>query len=294
MAELLTPPIQTFDGLTMTFQSPCPSDGGFSYERSLLEEYPENLRQLAEAPSDEATGVPLVLYPHSIRNADKHHPEHPQLHPMLADVVGLALRGSRVLVTDYNLHHNLEHNTFRGPRLPRTEQAKIERIIFNAAGMIPEFAVDIQEPGKYSLKRLPENIRMKLWRSNMVRVERPYRVREAIKSYLFDSAAELSSKKDVHKLLSAKEPADLWEAAKRILSFTALIKTESIGPQFRQLYEAGLLEPRDEAEAWRLNRFVVSLAVGNRHSLRTAVARELQEQLTTQEDSVTAAEPNAA
>jgi hypothetical protein len=194
---------------------------------------------------------------------------------MLQDPLGLALRGSRVVVTDYDLHHNLEHRTFRGPELPRTDTEKLQRIVFNAAGVIPELAIDIKRPGEYALKPLTDDVRDKLLRRNMVYVERSVVVREALKHYLFEASVSLTSRKEVNMLLDAQDSTALWTAAKRILSVTALLVTQDFVPQFHALSEAGLTDKSSSRQP--LNRFVVSLAVGNRHVLRTTAAQELKE-----------------
>jgi hypothetical protein len=194
---------------------------------------------------------------------------------MLLDRLGLALRGSRVVLTDYDLHHRLEHRTFRGPLLPRTDKDKLHRIIFNAAGTIPEMAIDIAAPGEYTLKRIPDDVRSKLMRRNIIEVDKPYLVGQAVKDHLFEAAPALASRKEVRMLLDAKDSAALWTAAKRILSVTAMVATHEIAPQFRELSEAGMISK--SAPGQPLNRFVVSLAVGNRHALRTTAAQELRD-----------------
>ncbi len=291
MAErLISPPFDTINGLPVTSESPRPRDGGFSIARDgspitpeLRAEYKEQAHLLV-TPSEPETGVPLLYHPKGASKDvhlfpdDDHHPEHPSTHSLLVGYgAPAALRHSRTQHINYWLHHNDGHGTFRGPELPTTSEGYFQRIVYNAAGFIPEMAICFKEPGSYTLMPLSTDERLQLWNKKIVHIERPAAVHSYLKQYLFDQKLTTVRERDIDHFMHTTDPTERWKKAKNILDAAALEATDGMGETYKRFFDRLLLPPTN---TWRVAKFVVS-RLANHEGQKAVLSKELQSTLRT-------------
>lgn len=237
------------EGLTMSNLSSCHDDRSFLIHGKLND---EQYNQLPFSPVDEATGVPLILHPEgysrdSRRFADdKHHPWHPKNHPLVKSgtLGGEALRASRIQTIKYDMHHYDYHHNFYGPELPTNNAARFKLIVLTAAGYIPENALSFDRRSTPSTKVINSEDRIKLWKGNRIRVDKPGIIRDFLKEYSLNQDLSNIRESTIDEFLFTKDPFKRLELGNALLAESVLKATEPIKQLYKNAYESELLPPR--------------------------------------------------
>lgn len=134
----------------------------------------------AEIPTPvcEVTALPLPILPPGPRengafsipkSADKHHAWHSRKDVLALGTGGLALRNSRIQLTNWKLHHLGYHEIFTGPPLPQNEGELFRLTVLSAAGVVPRHALDLSNRGEYEITELDDEQHAKI--SNAVSIQ---------------------------------------------------------------------------------------------------------------------------
>lgn len=151
-------------------------------------------------PTDELTGVPLLIAPHdevpyllenpqvnASRHAeggtdyiDRNHVYHPSTR--LTSVANKALQGSRIQYV-LRADHNAYHAAFSGPPLPQTFAAHYYQIVFSAANYIPRRALDFSGDSPREITLTDEQI-FRLQTSGEVKMADSGKVRKFLEGFV--------------------------------------------------------------------------------------------------------------
>lgn len=263
--KLNLPNGESLEGLSVSIESPCPSDGGSSIYRELNDyEY----GQLPYSPVDEQTGVPLILHPEGNStdshraSPDKHHPWHPKNHPLVKSgtLGGEALRASRVQLANYDLHHLDYHRNFYGPELPTDDPSRFNLIVLTAAGYIPEKALVFSEFQKPQLKEITLEQRLKLWQTGRIRVDKPGTVRSFLKDYSLGQDLSDISERVIDEFLFTHDPIKRMELGYNLIGKAVLRATVPIKDTYKDAFKAELLPPYRARKAYKF--VLTALSIG--------------------------------
>lgn len=151
-------------------------------------------------PTDELTGIPLLMAPHDDipylladpqANArrrleggkdyiDRNHVYHPNA--SLTSVANRALQGSRVQYV-MRADHDAYHGVYDGPPLPKTMAAHYYHIVFSAANYIPRKALDFSGDSPREITLTDAQI-LRLQTSGEVRMADPGRVGRFLEKFV--------------------------------------------------------------------------------------------------------------
>lgn len=154
-------------------------------------------------PTDQLTGVPLLIYPYSepdelfrLRRqqlqlraegkdyADTNHIFHPHSARELTSGDGKAIRdcrGQLVLRSDHDSYHRI----YSGPPLPKTSDARFKMLVFCLAGYVPRQALDVRSGTSSKTLSNDQIYRMKL--SGEVRVVQHETIQKFMTKYVLDN-----------------------------------------------------------------------------------------------------------
>jgi hypothetical protein len=196
------------------------------------------------APVDELTGIPFVLIPYLGGKTDLNHAFFPGADVRSKGLAGQALRNCRTQVVDYDVHHDGFHREFWGTPLPATKQQEIATVVLAAAGVIPELALDYADLAKSKIVRLDEKTRLKMWKTNNVRVQSA----EIVRAYLLDVLVREDNFRDVKpatidEFLVTKDPEIKLQRAYSLLGSAAQTVAYGIEPVYRQAWNKRLMPP---------------------------------------------------
>lgn len=265
VAKNITPPIENFEVLPPTMESPRHNDGGFCYSDLDIA-----ASGLPYTPVDETNGVPLPIHPESTAHdtrrfpADEHHPWHPRKQLIAADNLlgSRALRFSRIQTAPYDLHHVHYHGHFHGPELPQNEADLFRAVVLTAAGYIPEYAIAFNYHQKPELKQLSPELRMRLWQKKQIRVAKLSEVQRYLRDYTYSQDLSDVNESTIDEFLHTKDQAKRWELGNDLIGRAVYRAAYPIKDIYKIAHKTELIPP-DRARA--ASRFVLSSLGMRRH-----------------------------
>ncbi|MEO8105404.1 MAG: hypothetical protein ABI602_03655 [Candidatus Saccharibacteria bacterium] len=233
-------------------------------------------------PIDEFSGIPLPLAPQymaerpSRYKPNDHHSWHSRLDPLLHDSVGgLALRGSRVQMANFDTH-NLDYHrdNFDGPPLPQNDAERLRPIVLAAAGYVPDRAISFTPQHHAVLVPLSKQVRAALWNKGKIRVERFSSVQAYLQEITFSQDFSYFENATIDEFLTTADESRRQQIGRTFLTYAVRSAIEPISPTYSQAYRAELL-PRYFAQT--ADRFVLG-RLAKRNSMRL-LCKRLEERL---------------
>lgn len=133
-----------------------------------------------QTPVCEATGLPLPIrlteppQGAQFHFEDYHHHFHPRMDPGLQHIDGKAVRFSRGQLVPRYLHDSY-HKIFIGPELPVSREDKFRATVLACAGIVPRQAIDLSEPGSYTVVNLEDEEYERLASPRSIYIERAFK-----------------------------------------------------------------------------------------------------------------------
>lgn len=206
---------------------------------------------------------------------DWHHAWHDRLNPRLQGVGGVALRVSRVQLTNYDAHHLDYHGwNFIGPYLPVTDEQRLRPVVMAAAGYIPEYAIAFDRESTPKIVPLSAHTRQNLWKRHAIKVEKPGDVRDFLAAYILRQDYNSFSGSVIDEFLNTKNERKRCELGNMILSYGLRQAVNPFSLDYKRAYKSELLPPTQNSN---VGRFVLK-TITHRH-FRDKVYDRLRAQL---------------
>jgi hypothetical protein len=231
-------------------------------------------------PIDEATGIPLPLYPspdlppvlgsgkrNIERIADWHHPFHPAATLKNNDIGDGAVRNCRVQWSLYDEHHHQYHGAYLGPQLPKTEDEKFKTVVFAAAGYIPDRALSFKTPHKPQVVILPAEVRAKLWSSNTLQVGQPASVHNFLLYYALKQDFSSVTERTIDEFLHTRDIIRKDEWGRTLLGLAVYEAARPVKDLYKSARDAERIPPERARTAARFIFKSIDLQTRRKKSL---------------------------
>lgn len=172
-----------------------------------------------EIVDDTMTGIPLPMWydtkfshfsdrPTYQQRKDEHHTFYPRAILENGDAADGALRACRVQ-RGPRWDHDLWHQIYGRPELPKRELRQFGLVVLCAAGYIPDRAISFNQAGVPRTVALGAEQRSLLWSPRRIHVENMPVVRRYLLEYVVASGLDIdSARTNINEFLAAKDVED--------------------------------------------------------------------------------------
>lgn len=213
-----------------------------------------------ETPVDEFTGLPLPIIP-SDRSGERnwHHHFHPEKHPVLHTLGGIALRNCRLQLVDessHNIGSGSYHHYYAGPPIPEDEDEQFKLCLLACAGYIPAEGIDFSS-GKPVVRPLeseeramlrtvegPQGAPYEYYRFKTIKY-RPEEVRPFFIEYLLKQnlVQDKKDESDIDEFLNAEDEKIKIQLGHALLSKATKVAAAGVKDSYREARKNGNLHP---------------------------------------------------
>jgi hypothetical protein len=213
-----------------------------------------------ETPVDQFTGLPLPIIP-SNESGERnwHHHFHPEHHPTLQTLGGIALRNCRLQLINGNLHNmgpGSYHHYFVGPPLLDNEDEQFKLCLLACAGYIPGEGIDFSSgepvirplsPEERDILRTiegPKGAPYEYYRFKTIKY-RPEEVRPFFIEYLLKQnlIQDKEDERDIDEFLHTENEKTKTRLGHVLLSKAAKMASLSVRDSYREARKSGNLHP---------------------------------------------------
>lgn len=210
-------------------------------------------------PRDPEFGLPLPIapsedgpLPHEALEANWHHHWHPESHPVLQNLGGLALRHSRVQLVDpayHNMGTRAYHRYYAGPVIPESPEEQFREVVLACAGLIPAKGLDMSGDEPREVWLSPRQVEILHTRDDRLPFDYRYfrysynEVREFLTDYVLSQELMHVRLGDIDEFLHTRRESVKRKLGEKLLREQVNTATQAVCPDYKRAFREGLLHP---------------------------------------------------